>query len=263
MGIFPIDPGNILSFFLTLFRISLIVFLLPFFGGDTVPRMVKAALCLVLALALFPRLSFPGALFPEHIFSIALVIVGELLLGLVLGLVVRIIFAAVQTGGQIVGFQMGFAMVNVVDPMTGTSEAVTAHFLYMVTLLTFLVLNGHLVMLSGLADSFRLIPPGGLLLTPHLTDQVLTFSAQIFILGAKIAAPIIACLFLVDLALALVARAAPQMNVLLIGFPLKISVGMFFLGLVFATMSLYMRQFTVELPELYHSILSAGSPLVP
>lgn len=259
MELYNFSPETVLSFMLTLFRISLVVFILPFFGGETIPMTVKAALCIVLSLGLWPHLSFEGSYVPDHPFQIAVWLFGELLLGLVLGLVVRFLIAAIQTGGQIIGFQMGFAMVNVVDPITGVSEAVTAHFLYMTSMLTFLALNGHLYLLHGLTQSFELVPPGALLATPELTSQVIYFSGQIFVLAIKIAAPIITVVFLVNLGLALISRAAPQMNVLLIGFPLKIAVGFLFLGMVFDIMSIYVAEFINTLgANLYH-LLRAGT----
>ena len=259
MELFNLSPDTMLSFFLTLFRISIIVFLLPFFGGDSLPNMLKAALCLVLTMAVWPHLSFPGEMFPGHPISIGVMLLGELILGMVLGIVVEVIMGAVRTGGQIIGFQMGFAMVSVVDPMTGTSQAVTAHFLYMVTLLSFLVLDGHLFLLKGLTMSFEYLPPGSLLLTPELGLDLLEYSDNMFLLAIKIAAPVMAALFLVDLALALVGRASPQMNVMMLGFPVKITVGFFFLGMIFTLMSLYIEDFIRMIEPMYENIMLTGS----
>lgn len=259
MDLFNFDPATFVSFLLTFLRISLVLFLLPFFGGNAIPNTVKAALCVVLSLALFPRLSFAAELLPGHPFGMLIMLLGELVLGLVLGLCVNFIFAAVRTGGQLIGFQMGFAMVNVVDPDTGTSGAVTSHFLYMVSLLTFLSLNGHLYLLKALCLSFDFVPPGGLLIGQSLADNVMEMSGKMFSLAVRIAAPITAAIFLVDLALALVGRAAPQMNILMLGFPLKISVGFFFLGLVFTMMAIYMRDFIGRFDQIFSFILSAAS----
>jgi flagellar biosynthetic protein FliR len=261
MDIFGFNPGDMLSFFLTLFRFSVVLFMLPFFGGNSIPNMIKAALVIVLSLAVWPQLSFPGSMLPANGLDILVMFIGELALGLILGLVVNFIFAAIQFGGQIIGFQMGFSMVNVVDPITGASNAATAHFLYMCTMLTFLVLNGHLQLINAIGMSFQYIPPGGLLLTPALTNHILDFSNIIFLLAVKIAAPVMAALFLVDLSLALISRAAPQMHVLVLGFPVKITVGFFFLGFLFTIMSVYLSDFLQQLTPLYRGLLKAGSPL--
>lgn len=261
MDIFGFNPGDLLSFLLTLFRISIVLFLLPFFGGNSIPKTVKAALVLVLAGALWPQLSFPGTEFPGTGVGLVIMILGEIILGLILGLLVLFFFGAVQFGGQIIGFQMGFSMVNVVDPITGVSNAVTAHFLYMCTMLTFLVLNGHLQLLQAVGMSFDYIPPGGLLLTPSLATHIFEFSNLMFVLAIKIAAPVMTALFLVDLSLALISRAAPQMHVLVLGFPIKITVGFFFLGTMFTIMSIYVEDFLRQLNPLYRGLLKLASPL--
>lgn len=258
MDFFQFDPNQLLSFFLTLFRVSIVLFMLPFFGGQSTPNMVKGAIVLILALALWPQLSFPASLMPSSGWEIAIMFAGEVILGLILGMLVQFLFAAVQTGGQLIGFQMGFAMINVVDPVTGVSEAVTAHFLYMVVMLVFLVLNGPLYLLAALGKSFELVPPGGLLLTPELTHEVLAFSEQIFVLAVKIAAPVMAALFLVDLSLALISRAAPQMNVLLIGFPVKIAVGFLFLFGIFEILSAFVSGYLARFAPIYENVMRSG-----
>lgn len=255
MDFFAFNPSDMLSYMLTLFRISIVLFLLPFFGGESIPKTVKAALVLVMSAALWPQLSFPGEMFPGTGTGIFLMILGEVILGLILGLLVNFLFGAVQFGGQIIGFQMGFAMVNVVDPITGTSNAVTAHFLYMCTMLTFLVLNGHLALINAVGMSFEYIPPGGLLLNPEIASHIFNFSNLMFTLAIKIAAPVMAALFLVDLALALIARAAPQMHVLVLGFPIKISVGFFFLGFLFSIMSVYVGDYLQQLSLVYEGVM--------
>ncbi|MGE4293503.1 MAG: flagellar biosynthetic protein FliR [Desulfovibrio sp.] len=260
MDIFHFEPNALLSFYLTLFRISVVLFLLPFFGGNSIPKSVKAALVLVLTLAVWPKLSFPGTLMPASGWEIAIMFLGELLLGLIMGMMVQFLFAAVQMGGQLIGFQMGFSMVNVVDPVTGTSEAATAHFLYMIAMLTFFALNGPLHLLSGLAQSFEVIPPGSLLLSPEAVHQVFDFSKQLFTLSIRIAAPVMAALFMIDLALALIGRAAPQMHVLVLGFPIKISVGFFFLGFLFDIMANYVGNYIQALDGVYFNLFRALGP---
>lgn len=254
MEFLGLTPENVLSFLLTLFRISIVLFILPFFGGEKLPMQVKAAILIVLTLAVWPELSFPAEAFPGHIIPIALMLLSELLLGLVMGLLVNFIFGAIQTGGQVIGFQMGLTMVNIIDPVTGVSEGATAHFLWMVTMLTFLSLGGHLMLIKGVALTFEMIPPGGLLLTPNLAMHMLEASKTLFILALKVAAPVMVAVFLVDLALALTARAAPQMNVLFIGFPLKIGVGFLFLGMMFTIMADYIEDFIGQMIRMYEGL---------
>ncbi|MBI4803947.1 MAG: flagellar biosynthetic protein FliR [Desulfovibrio sp.] len=256
MELFNLNASQFYSFFLTIMRVSIVVFMLPFFGAGSIPNAVKGAFCLVLSVSIWPRLSFPGSLLPLDALGLILMMMGELVLGLVIDIIIRFLFAAVMTGGHLVGFSMGFAMMNVLDPMTGTSESVTAQLLYQCTILMFLSMNGHLFLLSGLAESFALVPPGGLFITPALADSVLKFSAEIFVLALKISAPVLASLFLVDLALALVSRAAPQMNVIQIGFPVKISVGFLFMTLTLTALSHFVGDYLSDLGPMFTAVMN-------
>lgn len=258
MDLFHFNPQTMFSFVLTFMRISLIVFLLPFFGGNIVPNVVKGALCVVMSLAVWPSLSFSGVMMPASPWALVLMFFGEIILGLMLDIIIRILFAAIQFGGHYIGFSMGFALMNVIDPLTGTSEPITGHLLYQTSMLLFLSMNGHLFLLQGLSESFALVPPGGLLINPALANHMLDFAGKIFVLGLKIASPVLASLFLVDLALALVSRAAPQMNVLFIGFPLKVGVGFLFMTLVFTALARFISDYIAGLGPMYETVLRAS-----
>jgi flagellar biosynthetic protein FliR len=258
MDIFAFNPADLLSFLMTLMRVSLVLFLMPFYGGEYIPAQVKAALSIVLTMALWPQVSFPGALAPASAGGIVIMLLGELVLGLILGLSVYFIFAAIQTGGQIIGFQMGFTMATLADPSSGEQISISSHLMYTVALIIFLALDGHLHMIRGLADSFALIPPGGLRITESLTTGVLELSAGMFSLAIKIAAPVIAALFMAELTLALMGRAAPQMNLLTMGFPIKIAVGFFFMGILFTTMSQSMEELILDLGPMFRRIMEVA-----
>lgn len=259
-AIFTLDVPAIAGFLLTLMRVSLLVFLLPFYGGDNIPAFAKGALCLVLSLAIWPHLSFPGALLPAHPFGLALMLVGELLIGLMLSLFVQFIFAGIQTGGQMMGFQMGFTMITVADPLSGGQISITSHLLYRVALVCFLTMDGHLYLLQALASSFALMPPGGFLARPVMFSEMIALSGNMFVLAVKVAGPILASLFLIELALALMARAAPQMNLLIIGMPLKIAVGFFFMFIVFALLARTIESSILELGPMFRHFLILSAP---
>ena len=261
MDIFAFNADTLMSFLLTLTRVSLVVFLLPFFGGEYIPPLVKAALAMVMAMAIWPHLSFPGSHFPAHPWNIALLILSEAVLGLIMGLCVHFIFAGIKTGGEIMGFQMGFTMITLADPASGGQASITSNILHLVTLIVFLALDGHLHLLRALSGSFALIPPGGVHIGGALAGDILVLSSGMFSLAVKIAAPAIAALFMVELTLALMGRAAPQMNLLTLGFPIKIAVGFFFLGIMFTTLSLHMEELIIGLGPMFDNILrQAGGP---
>lgn len=263
MNLFNFSTLEFYSFLLTFMRLSLVVFVLPVFGGESAPKSVKGALCIVLTLAVFPSLKVSGLAMPKHPFDLVSILFSEVVLGLVLSLAIQFIFAGIQTGGQMLGFQMGFTMINIADPLSGESTSITSHFLYLVALLTFLTLNGHLYMLSALTQTFDAIPPGQLVIGPAVVHQILDLSSIMFSLAVKVAAPVLAALFLMELAMALMGRAAPQMNLLQLGFPLKIGVGFFFMGLLFTILSRRMSDLIVELGPLYDHLITSMSPLVP
>lgn len=258
MDLFAFNAASFISFLLTLMRISLVIFMMPFWGGDFIPVRVKASLCLVLTMALWPHLSFPGELLPAHPLGIFTLLLAEFLLGLMLGLCVYFIFAGIQLGGEIMGFQMGFTMVTLADPSSGARISISSHLLYMVALLSFLSLDGHLHLLRAMADSFSLIPPGGLSISGPLTGDILSLSAGMFSLAVRIAAPVTAALFMVELTLALMGRAAPQMNLLTLGFPAKIGVGFFFMGVLFSMLALHMEDVIIGLGPMFDNIMGVA-----
>lgn len=261
MHLFNVNPEYMLSLLLTLMRVSIVLFMLPVFNTNAMPMQVKAAVCMVLSLALWPHVSLPGTDMPGHPLAIGVMLLGELVLGLIMGLAVQILFVGIQSGGELLGFQMGFTMVNVADPLSGVQNGAAAYFLWMVSILTFLALDGHLYMIKALADSFHLVPAGGLMLGDVLVRQVFDLSAQIFILALKVAAPVMTALFMTELALGLMNRAAPQMQVMLVGFPLKIAAGFFFLGLLLVVLSSQVEQFVIGMNPMFTNLLRAGSPL--
>ncbi len=261
MDLFAFAPEAVLSFILTLMRVSLVMFLMPVFSSERVPIMVKAAVTLVITLGVWPHLSLPGAAMPSHPFELAILLLGELILGLTLGMIINFLFMGIQAGGELLGFQMGFTMINFADPLTGNQTGGVAFFLWMVSILTFLSLDGHLYMLQGFALSFRLIPPGGLLVSEVLLRQVFDLSTQLFILALKIAAPVMVALFLVELTLALVNRTSPQIHIMEIGFPVKIGVGLCFLGLLLVVMAAQIEMFITGMGSLFTNVLRTGSPL--
>ena len=261
MDLFNFPAEVILGFLLTVMRVSIVLFMMPVFSSDRIPMQVKAAASLVLTLGIWPHVTLNAAHMPIHPFSVALYIADELLLGLILGMSVNFLFMGIQAGGELLGFQMGFTMIHFVDPLTGNQTGFTAFFLWMVSILTFLCLDGHLYMIHGFIMTFKLIPPGGLVLGELIFRQVIELSTQLFILALHIAAPVMVALFLVELTLALVSRTSPQMHIMEVGFPAKIATGFFFLGLLLTIMGGHIETFIVSMPDLFKNLLHTVSPL--
>ncbi|KIX13519.1 flagellar biosynthetic protein FliR [Dethiosulfatarculus sandiegensis] len=224
------DFGQWMAFLLVLVRTSAVMATMPFFSSQNLPPMAKAGLSFALAIWLYPVVKLDPALFPNNVWQLALLAVGELMIGAILGFTVRLFLTAVQIMGQLVGFQMGFAVANVIDPMGGGQVSVLAQLCYLMVLLTMFAVGGHLWIIKALADSFTLIQPGGFALSENLYAQMLKYSGGMFSMAVRLGAPVIGALLFTQVTMGILAKTVPQMNILIVGFPLTISVGLFFLA---------------------------------
>ncbi len=220
------------AFILVLLRVSAIIATMPVFSERTVPATIKAALSIIIAVILFPLVVSkipPVAQF--HFLELLFYMLGEVLIGITIGFVSRLVFAAIQLAGNIIGFQMGFAIVNVIDPMTSGQVSIIAELKYLIAMLLFLTVNGHHLFFSAIAQSYEFVAP----LSFHFSGQLMQFifdmSKEMFVIALKIGAPIMAVMLFTNVALGVVARTVPQMNIFIVGFPLQISIGLLFLGL--------------------------------
>ncbi len=231
MELLGISPESFLRFILILFRVSAVLFLIPFFGAEAVPAQLKIGLSAAVSLALYPAVG-PGLPEPpKELLPLLPALASELTLGMVLGLAVRAIFAAVDFAAQMVGFQMGFAIVNVIDPQTQHQTNLMAQFENLLALMFFLAVDGHHLLLRAVAESFRVLPPFGLELKGELFHLMMRIASDIFVLAIKLSAPALLVLMFSSVALGVVARTVPQMNIFQVGFPLKITLGILALGL--------------------------------
>lgn len=240
MNLITINPTQIEVFLLVMIRVSVVLFMLPFFGSRNWPLPAKVGLTFTLALLLYPLAANQAWPRINSLFDFGLIVVAELIFGLCLSLTVTIILAALQTGGQMIGFQMGLAVVNVVDPQTGTQQSIVAQLMYLTGVLLFLTLNGHHAFIIALADSITVLKPGVINLSLGLFNLVIKLSVQMFVLAVKLVAPALAALIFTHTAMGIVAKAVPQINVLLVSFPLTISVGLFFFGLCLSLLGAFM-----------------------
>jgi flagellar biosynthetic protein FliR len=243
MDILGLSQEQFKCLILILLRVSIILFMFPIFGGMMVPKPVKAGLALMITIVLFPIVRPDPRLFPESLVGSINLILSELVLGLIIGLTVRLFFAAIQLGGQLIGFQMGFAIANVLDPESGTQGSILAQLGYWVALLCFLILDGHHVLLETLANSFSIIKMGSLGISAGIFDRISELSGDMFAMAIKIGAPAIAALLLTSAAFGIIAKVVPQVNILIVAFPIKIVVGLFFFGISLQILLHFTRQY--------------------
>jgi flagellar biosynthesis protein FliR len=197
--------AQFLAYGLMLVRVSVVILTAPVLGNTRIPGQVKAALALSLTLLLY--LAAPPRALPEP----------------------YLLFTGIQMAGQIIDIQIGFGLVNVIDPAGGQQVSILGQFYYLIAMLFFLAVDGHHALIKALGDSFTLLPAGGI----GWLDQAAKagpllagFFTKLFVIAFQVAAPSVAVLFLTNLSMGLLSRTIPQMNVFIVGMPLNIIVGL-------------------------------------
>lgn len=227
---FP-SPREVIFFMLVLGRVAGIFAALPVFGGRTVPVRIKAIIVIMTTLICFPTLSVTAPPIPPDVFSLALLLFSEVMIGLTLAFITQIIFAAVEFSGQIIGMQMGLTISSIIDPSRGTQVQIMSVVQTLFATLMFLSLNIHHLFIRAILDSFKVIPLGGWHLSGELVHFLVMRTADIFIIGIRLAAPVMVALLLTTVALGIMARAFPQMNIFMISLPLNVGLGLMILGM--------------------------------
>ena len=213
-------------FLLILLRVSAVLVAAPIFGHRSLPARAKVGLAFLVSLIVFPLMADSGFEVPAGLWPYVFMMVREVIMGLILGFAVLLVFVGIQFAGQLIGLQMGFGIVNVIDPQSSNQISIIGQFLNILAILTILSVNGHHMILNGLVSSFEAVPLGGVVLNEAVIHKIMALSAQVFVIAVKISAPILMALFLVSVAMGVLARTVPQMNVFIVGFPVQIAVGL-------------------------------------
>lgn len=214
---------NYSTFIFVLVRTGAILMTAPIFGAFNIPMQLKLAFALLLAVLLTPLA--PAAPMPQTLAGVVMSLAGEVMIGAAIGLAIKFVFTGIEYAGQVASFQMGIGMASAYDPINSAQVTVLGKLLSILTLLVFLTVNGHLMVIMALKKSFDVIPPYGFTLSGPLMDGIVVFSKEIFILGLKFSAPVVAILIFVNVAMGIMARTVPQLNMFAIGFAVTISVG--------------------------------------
>ncbi|HAR34636.1 MAG TPA: flagellar biosynthetic protein FliR [Desulfobacter sp.] len=250
-----IDPIRFRTFMLVLARVSVFLFLFPIFSSSAFPNQLKIGLALVLALLFYTVVPVDPARFPRDIPTFGLMLGAEILVGFTLGLCLRIFFAGVQMAGELIGFQVGFSMINIMDPQSGENVSIMDQIGYWVCLIIFLVLNGHHIIIMSMIDSFELVPVGGFVMHAAIHPRVMDVAAGLFVDAVKISAPVIAVLTFVNTGFGLVAKFSPQTNVMIVAFPVKIVVGLIFFAMTLPIIAIVTRDYIEPCRKLFLALL--------
>lgn len=255
-------PSDVFLFALVLCRIGGLFAALPVFGGRRLSNRFKVVAVVAITLVCYPILNLAPPPIPKDAFTLGLLVAQELLVGLTLAFVTQIIFAAVEFSGQIIGLQMGFSIASVIDPNQGTQVQIMSVMQSLLATLFFLSLNMHHVFIRAIVDSFSIIPLGGWTMSEALIKFMVTVASDIFILGIRLAAPVMVTLLLKSVVLGIMARSFPQMNVFMVSFPLSIGLGFLVLGatllLFFHVLEVAFGNLTGQITTLFRLLAKGG-----
>lgn len=223
------------------FRLLAFMLTAPVLGHSSIPRTVKVGLAALITFAIAPTLP-PLPDVPIWSWAGLGVIVEQTLIGAALGLVLRVVFAAVMAAGDFIGLNMGLAFATFVSPDAGADTMILARLFYMISLLMFLALDGHLMVIETLAASFTTLPIGYTGLNAAGFSLLAHFGTTVFAAGLLLSLPLIAALLIVNLSLGILNRAAPQMTVFSVGFPTSLTLGLFLIGVLMTDLGRYLDQ---------------------
>ena len=224
-------------------RVGALFAVAPVLGSTQVPVKTRIVVSLVIALLLFPIVAVEAGKLPCTFPVFFLCIGKEFLVGLVIGFITMLVLNGIYLAGQVIDMQMGFGIVHVIDPISNIQIPVMGQFYFIIAILIFLTIDGHHMLILALSKSFKVVPLTGFRFSGGLAKQLLRYSGDLWIIAFKIGAPAIAALFLASVALGIIARTVPQMNVFIVGFPLKIGIGIFLVGISLRYFLVFLRHF--------------------
>lgn len=252
MDLYQLLQDHAAVFLLLLTRVSGIFVISPFFGSQNVPVYFRVAASFTMTLVLFPVVDgFMDITAPATILGYTMAVLSELFIGWLIGFVAYISFAAITMAGKVMDMQVGFAVVNVVDPTSGQQMPLIGSFLYNLAIIVFVVTNGHHMIIAALFESLQSVPMLGLEPNLSLPMIIAQFTTGIFLTGMKIAMPVTFAILLTNVGLGILARTMPQMNIFVVGLPMQISVGMIILTMV---LPFYILFLDVLFGEMYGNI---------
>ncbi|HOQ11647.1 MAG: Flagellar biosynthetic protein FliR [Spirochaetes bacterium ADurb.Bin218] len=238
---------NFQAFLLVLIRINAMMMVAPFFSSGVIPLRLKAMLSFLITLVVFPVLSATTVKVPGTMGLYYLLVLQEVAIGIFIGFLVSIIFSAFQLSGQYYAAQIGFGINEVYDPLAQVSVPLLGQMKNFIGILVFLFINGHHFLIEAICRSFELAPFFGVskAATGGFLKYIVYAFSGMFIVALKIALPIVAVSFLISVSMGVLAKAAPQMNIMMLGFPFQIF-GAFLLLIITTPMVIKIMQVAIE-----------------
>ena len=258
MATFTLPVDQIGIFLFVFLRITLILLFLPLFDSQSIPALFKIGLCFAVSILFAPIMN--SAQSPNFSQTLPLIvgIASEVLMGLGVGLCIKLIFTAIQLGGQLAGFQMGLSIANVFDPDSGSQNSVIAQFQYIAAMLVFLSIDGHHWFFKAMAESFQIMPPFGFTITESLITYFISLVTKMFVISIKLSAPVIVAMLFSSVSLGLISRAVPQMNVFFVAMPINLLVGFVFIGLMLPVFASFLISIFNDIGKIMLTFIKLG-----
>ena len=234
--------GEFQTFLICFARVAGFMSAIPVLMTKQTPIQVKVGLIFLCTFVLFPVMEPTIQPVTFGTVTFLLLMLSEILLGGMIGLIARMIFTAVEYGGTVIGYQMGFAAANIYDPQNERQLALISQFQNVFAILIFLAIDGHHIFLQVAAKSYTILPPGVFNISGEAIPYLLTLSSRIFFLGIQFSAPVLVVLLLSGLILGILARVFPQLNVFLLSFPLNIGISFTVIGLTLPLVTILLRR---------------------
>ena len=222
---------QIIVFFLIVGRIAGVFIQAPIFNSRSFPFFAKTVIAIWISIVLWFVTPIHSTL-PDSFSAFILALIFEVAIGFIIGFIVNIIFIAVQSAGEMMDLQMGLSVATALDPVFGAVISVVGKLAFFMALIIFITADGHHLILSGLHQSFTALPVGKLanFSSPNLAMQIIELGSNLWLTAIKLAAPVVLLIFISDFTFGIVSRVAPQVNVFMLGFQVKPSLGL--LGLL-------------------------------
>ena len=257
-NIFGLSYGQFETALLIMVRVTVAMSIIPVFSASQIPRLARIGLGLFITFVVYKTIA------PMHasldLYSLLGAIVSQVLVGLIFGFVCYLVFMGIQLAGEIIDIQIGFAVANVINPLNQQSVTVIGEFELTLASLIYLVTNSHHLLFQGVSGSFSLLPLPYINLDPSVVGNVTLFFTQACLIIFKVAAPPAIALFIVNVALGLMARVAPQMNVFVVGFPIQISVGLLMIGVSIPLLGFVVPQLYGQVPGQLDAVMRGLVP---
>ncbi|GAB6137640.1 flagellar biosynthetic protein FliR [Halanaerobaculum tunisiense] len=250
---------QIYYFSLIVSRLVGVFVLTPILGSNAIPRQLKIGLIVIFSVVLMSTIADKEGSIP-NLYNMVFQLVTELSLGLIIGFILLLAFTVVQLAGEFIDRRMGFALANVMDPQHGSQVPLIGQFKNILATLIFLQINGHHRLLKLLAKSFELVKLGEVSSSVAFTKRLLRIIGDLFPLAFKVSLPIVGTLFVVDIAFGLVARTVPQMNIFVVGLPVKLFIGMIMLFIILPNYIDFLTEiFADSFQDLYNLLQLLGA----